>query len=405
MELAYLTTEYPAVSHTFIRREILALEKIGHVIHRYSIRDCKNVSDPVDELERQKTFYCLSQGSFKLLLNGMFCLIYAPIKSLKALRLTLDFSRKSERGIIKHIAYFLEAALLLKEFNGKDINHVHVHFGTNSTTVALLVSVLGGPSFSFTVHGPDEFDAPIGFSLARKITNSAFTVGISQYCSAQLKRWATFDSWSKIKIVHCTVSDDFFMPVPRIASDSNTLVCIGRLSAQKGHLVLIDAAKKLLEQGLQFKIILVGDGELRQVIESRIHEYGLGEKISITGWVGGSRVKELLSLSRGLVLPSFAEGLPVVLMEALALKRPVVTTYIDGIPELIKDGENGFLTISGDVDSLADGISKLLNTPTEQLNKMGDRGHDLVKSSYSSQSQIPILEKYFEEALTYQERR
>ena len=149
----------------------------------------------------------------------------------------------------------------------------------------------------------------------------------------------------------------------------------------------------------------MGDGELRQVIESRIQEFGLEEQISITGWVGGSRIRELLSLSRGMVLPSFAEGLPVVLMEALALKRPVVTTHIDGIPELIKDGENGFLTISGDVESLADGISKLLNTPTEQLNKMGGRGHDLVKTSFSSHSQIPILEKYFEEVVANQESR
>ena len=106
-----------------------------------------------------------------------------------------------------------------------------------------------------------------------------------------------------------------------------------------------------------------------------------------------------------MVLPSFAEGLPVVLMEALALKRPVVTTYVDGIPELIKDGDNGFLTISGDVESLADGISKLLNTPAERLNQMGGRGHELVKSFHSAQSQIPILEKYFEEALAGQERR
>ena len=405
MELAYLTTEYPAVSHTFIRREILGLEKLGHVIHRYSIQDCKNISDPVDELERQKTFYCLSQGISKLMLSGIFFLICAPIKSLKALRLALDFSRKSERGIIRHLAYFLEASLLLKEFNRQNIKHVHVHFGTNSTTVALLVSELGGPSYSFTVHGPDEFDAPIGFSLAQKITNSVFTVGVSQYCSAQLKRWATIDNWPKIKIVHCTVSDDFFEPVSRIADDSHTIVCVGRLSAQKGHLVLLDAAKKLFEQGLHFKVILVGDGEFRQVIENCIQEYGLEDNILITGWVGGSRIKEILTLSRGMVLPSFAEGLPVVLMEALALKRPVVTTYVDGIPELIKDGDNGFLTISGDVESLADGISKLLNTPAERLNQMGDRGHELVKSYYNAQSQIPILEKYFEEALAGQERR
>jgi glycosyltransferase involved in cell wall biosynthesis len=405
MEIAYLTTEYPAVSHTFIRREILALENIGHVIHRYSIQDCKNISDPVDELERDKTFYCLAQGKFKLLLSGLHCLLRAPLKSLKALGLTLDFNRKSERGIIKHIAYFLEATLLLREFNKKGIKHVHVHFGTNATTVALLVSMLGGPSYSFTVHGPDEFDAPRGLSLCKKITRSAFTIGISQYCCAQLKRWANLDSWSKIKIIHCTVSDDFLLPVPGITSGSNTIICVGRLSAQKGIFILIEAAKKLSEQGLDFKIILAGDGELRLPIEARIRESGLEDKISITGWVDGTRIKELLLSSRGLVLPSFAEGLPVVLMEALAMKRPVVTTCINGIPELVKDGENGFLTIPGDVESLANGIGKLLHTPVEQLNEMGGRGHDVVKSFFTAESQIPILAKYFEEALMNQGHR
>ena len=178
---------------------------------------------------------------------------------------------------------------------------------------------------------------------------------------------------------------------------------MGRLSAQKGHLVLIEAAKILFDQGIRFNLILVGDGELRQLIEQRIRDYGLEDRISITGWVGDGRVRELLTLSRGLVLPSFAEGLPVVLMEAMALKRPVVTTCIDGIPELVKDGVNGFLTISGDVESLAEGIGKLRNTPPGELNEMGDRGHDLIKSSFSAQSQIPVLEKYFEEALTRQE--
>lgn len=399
MELAYLTTEYPAVSHTFIKREILALEKLGHTVHRFSIQNCKNITDPADEIERDKTFYCLSQGYFKLLMSGVSCLISNPIYSIKTLKLALTLNAKSDRGVIKHIAYFLEATLLKNELGKRGVQHLHVHFGTNPTTVALLTSELGGPSFSFTTHGPDEFDAPIAFSLARKISGSVFTIGISQYCSAQLKRWASCENWDKIKIVHCTVSDEFFNPVPKIERDSNTIICIGRLSAQKGHLILIDAVKNLFEKGYDFQVILAGDGELRPIIENRICEFGLEERVSITGWISGRRIRELLLLSRGVVLPSFAEGLPVVLMEAMAMKRPVVATCINGIPELVKEGENGFLTIAGDVESLTMGISKLLNAAVEQLNEMGKCGHDLVKTSYSSHSQIPILENYFKEVL------
>jgi len=405
MEIAYLTTEYPAVSHTFIRREILALEAAGHIIHRYSIQDCKNISDPIDELEQSKTFYCLSQGPFRLLTSGILCLVRTPIKTLKAIALVLEFNRKSERGLINHIAYFLEAALLLREFTAKGIRHEHVHFGTNAATVALLVSILGGPSYSFTVHGPDEFDAPRGFSLARKIAGSAFTVGISQYCSAQLKRWADLESWSRIEIVHCTVSDDFLLPVPKISSESNTIVCVGRLSAQKGIFTLLEAAQRLSELEFDFKIILAGDGELRQPIEAYIRELGLEDIVSITGWVDGSQVRELLLKSRGLVLPSFAEGLPVVLMEALAMKRPVVATHINGIPELVEDGVNGYLTIAGDIDSLIDGIRKLLQSPIAQLNRMGECGHSVVKSAFTAHSQSPILQQLLCEALSNQDCR
>ena len=190
MELAYLTTEYPAVSHTFIRREILGLEKLGHTIHRYSIQDCKNISDPIDTLERQKTFYCLPQGIFKLLLSGISCLVCAPLKSLKALRITLNFSRKSERGLIRHFAYFLEAALLLKEFDKKGIKHVHVHFGTNSTTVALLVRVLGGPRYSFTVHGPDELVFPWPEKLSTRPLPSGLAI-IAPHNSNAGQAWTT----------------------------------------------------------------------------------------------------------------------------------------------------------------------------------------------------------------------
>ena len=400
MKLAYLTTEYPAVSHTFIRREILALEKKGHRIHRYSIQGCKNISDPVDQIEKGKTFYCLPQGPFRLLASGIRCFLISPIKSLKALAVTLRFSRKSERGLVNHLAYFLEATLLLVDFKAKGIHHVHVHFGTNSTTVALLVSILGGPSYSFTVHGPDEFDAPRGFSLQEKISGSAFTVGISQYCSAQLKRWARLSDWEKIRIIHCTVSDDFLLPSPAITESMDTLVCVGRLSAQKGIYVLIDAVKNLIDRGYRFKLVLAGDGELRETIEGRIAMHGLKDQVTITGWVGGDRIRELIQTSRGMVLPSLAEGLPVVLMEALAMKRPVVTTCINGIPELVKDGENGFIAIAGDEISLTNCIAKLLDTPVEQLNKMGRKGHEVVRNDFSSESQMPLLEKYFSQVMS-----
>ena len=400
MELAYLTTEYPAVSHTFIRREILELEERGHRVHRFSIRECTHISDSVDKLERKKTYYCLSQGMFRLLFDTLYVGVTRPKSWLNAFRMTLALNKNSDRGLVRHFAYLAEASNLLREINRRNLGHIHVHFGTNVTSVALLLRVLGGPTYSFTVHGPDEFDAPIGFSLERKISNAEFVIAISHFGSAQLKRWALLEDWEKIKIVYCSLSDDFFKPTPPIKASSKTILCVGRLAAQKGHLFLLDAVKLLTQKGVELELVLVGDGELRHVLENRICELGIENFVTITGWVDGKKIKKLLAASRGLVLPSFAEGLPVVIMEAFSSKRPVVSTYVSGIPELVINGENGFLSVAGDTYSLAEAIKLLMNTPVEQLNIMGHRGYEMVKERHHVKTQVAALEKQFRKVLS-----
>ena len=399
MDLAYLTTEYPAVSHTFIRREIIELEGRGHRVHRYSIRDCRTIRDSVDAAEREKTYYCLSQGILKLLTNTFFVALTRPRKWLHALGITISLNKKSDRGLVRHLAYLIEAATLLREVDRRNVKHIHVHFGTNATSVALLIKNLGGPTYSFVVHGPDEFDAPIGFSLQKKMSEAEFVVAISHFGSAQLKRWAFSKDWDKIKIVRCGVSEDFFKPAPAIDATSKNIVCVGRLSAQKGHLLLLDAVKLLTEKNLELKLILAGDGELRNVIEQHIRKLELDDYVTITGWVDSETVKQLLVSSRGLVLPSFAEGLPVVIMEAFSLKRPVVSTYVSGIPELVKNGENGFLCVAGDKHSLAECIELLMATSVDKLNSMGNHGYVMVKEKHNIKTQVSVLEEQFKKVI------
>src|SRR5262245_38892039 len=351
LRLAYLTTEYPKVSHTFIRREIQELERRGHGVLRLAIRSSGGaIADSADADESARTIHCLAQPKWRILIAATGVTLTRPLKWIRATRMAMAMSRASDRGLLRHLAYLMEAAWLLRVLEREGIEHVHVHFGTNAAAVARLIRCLGGPTFSFTVHGPDEFDSPRGFSLAEKVIDSEFVVAISDYCAAQLRRWVPSEHWHKINVVRCTVGDEFFQPVRPIGPSAKTLLSIGRLSAQKGQLLLIEAMRRLLDEGIDARLILAGDGEMREEIEDRIAELGLNESVAVTGWIDEAEVRRLLSEARALVQPSFAEGLPVVMMEALAMARPVIGTMIAGIPELVLDGVNGWLVPAGNVD-------------------------------------------------------
>ncbi len=189
-----------------------------------------------------------------------------------------------------------------------------------------------------TIHGPAEFDAAIGFSLGPKIEEARFVIAITDYCGAQLRRWVEPEHWHKIRVVRCAVEDELFDLARPIEPDCRTLVCVGRLTAQKGQLLLLDAVRRLVEEGVDLKLVFAGDGEMRPQVEQRIAEYQIESHVEITGWIDGDEVMRRLLDSRAMVLPSFAEGLPVVIMEAMALSRPVLSTYIAGIPELVEPG-------------------------------------------------------------------
>jgi glycosyltransferase involved in cell wall biosynthesis len=253
---------------------------------------------------------------------------------------------------------------------------------------------MGGPPYSFTVHGPDELDAPIGLSLGSKIADSAFVVAITDYCSAQLRRWVAYEHWPKIRIVHCTVGEEFFAHARPIDPSSNTLICVGRLSGQKGQLLLVDAFADALERGVDAELVLAGDGEMRAEIERIATKRGIEGRVRITGWISGEQVREEISSARALVLPSFAEGLPMVIMEAFALGRPVLSTYIAGIPELVRPGENGWLIPAGSPTAIADAIEDLMKMPVSRLEAMAELGRKAVRERHYTPTEAAKLAEH-----------
>lgn len=400
MQIAYLTNSYPSVSHTFIRRELLELERQVGEIARFSIRRSPfKIIDADDKLEDLRTYQVLSQPASRWVSALVRRGLVRPLSSLRGLRKATKLGFRSQRGIVRHLIYWIEALLLLQEMKSLAISHVHVHFGTNPTAVAQIMRAMGGPSYSFTVHGPDEFDAPIGLSLGSKIADAAFVVAITDFCAGQLRRWADHLHWDKIRVVHCTVGEEFFSMARPIDPESKTLVCVGRLSAQKAQLLLVEGFAMAIARGVDANLVLAGDGEMRAEIEDMIESHGLEDRVRITGWITGEQVRQEILASRLMALPSFAEGLPMVIMEAFALGRPVLATHIAGIPELVVDGESGWLIPSGAVGPIADGIEKVMSTNVEILEKMAATGRKAVYERHYTATETAKLAEHIRETV------
>jgi glycosyltransferase involved in cell wall biosynthesis len=275
------------------------------------------------------------------------------------------------------------------------IRHVHAHFGTNPVAVARLASRLAPITYSFTAHGPDEFDAPRALDLPGKIADAAFVAGVSSFGRSQLMRWADPAHWHRIQTVRCAVAPQFLQVRGDTASGYSTsrLVCVARLSPQKGLPLLIEAAAQVALTH-DFTIDVIGDGEGRAVLEKMIAELGLEGRVRLLGWHAPQAVRKALSEARALVLASFAEGLPVVLMEALALGKPVVATSIAGIPELV-DETNGWLVPAGSADALAGAMKALLDAPVARLREMGCAGQVRVRAMHDPDTNARQLARLF----------
>ena len=400
LKIAYLVNQYPKVSHSFIRREILGLEACGLEVVRFSIRSCSTeLVDAADKAELKKTQVVLEAGVLALLSGLLQAFLTRPVRLLLTVRLAIKLGWHSERGMLRHLVYLVEACLLLRWFREADISHVHVHFGTNSTTVALLCRVLGGPPYSFTVHGPEEFDKVAAIALPQKVERAAFVVAISNFGRSQLYRWCSPLHWPKVHVVHCGVDSEYLdsslVPIP---SDPK-LVCVGRLCAEKGQLLLLEALGQLKQRGLACKLVLVGDGPLRGELEVTIARLDLHNHVEITGWADSAQVRQAILEARALVLPSFAEGLPVVIMEALALGRPVISTYVAGIPELVEPGVCGWLVPPGSIEALMTAIQSAMKASPATLAQLGSAGAKRVAEQHNVVIEVGKLKMLFQSVL------
>ena len=247
MKIAYLINQYPLISHTFIRREIQALEALGTEVLRISIRP-GDVLDAADQPESQKTRTLLSVGALGFLLSTLAALVTKPLGFCRALATALRCGFKSHRGVLRHLVYLAEALALARWLRKENISHIHAHFGTNSATVAMLACRYADLTYSFTIHGPEEFDQPVALSLPEKITRAAFVVAISHFGQSQVFRWCPYDQWHKVHVVRCAVDPTYLDTTPQPLPTEPNLVCVGRIGPEKGQERTVEAGALLRDR-------------------------------------------------------------------------------------------------------------------------------------------------------------
>ena len=386
MKIAYLLNSYPMTSTTFIRREIEALVADGVEIHRFAARPwAEKLVDPLDIEEQKRTHYLLAGNVPNLLAAFARELVANPVGLVRAAAVAFRLWRNARSGAGRHAGYLLQGVYFKQQAGKAGTEHVHTHFATNATAIALLSRVLGGPRYSFTAHGPDEFENTDRLSFDLKMSHAAFIVAISSFGRVQLVRASRWRHWPRIEIVHCGLAIPDFVPTPN--PDNQVLVNIARFNSQKGLLLIPAALAAVKDEFPGVKVVLIGDGEERASLEAEIARHGVADLIELRGWRSNVEVRQALVGARALLLPSFAEGLPVVIMEAFALGRPVISTYIAGIPELV-DASCGWLAPAGDVPALAAAMRAALAASPERLAAMGAQArrrsveqHDVATSA------------------------
>ncbi len=397
MRVAYLINQYPKVSHTFIRREILEMERQGVDVQRFSLRGWDaEVVDTQDRIEQEKTRYTLRDGMLALT-KVTFRQAFQNTKPFfRALKAALKLSRNSVRPWPYHLIYLAHACQIRTWLDENPVSHLHAHFGTNSAEVALLLKLMGGPDFSFTIHGMDEVDNASRLGFEHKVKEARFVVTVSAYTRSQLMRHVSPDLWPRLKVVHCGLEPFAFSDCrPIDTSRAPVFLCVGRMSPEKGHLILIPAFKKVLQRYPGARLVMAGDGDMRPKIEDEINSLELVHAVRITGWIDSDQVLEEIRGCFALVQPSFIEGLPVVIMEAMAQERPVISTYVAGIPELVQDGKTGLLVPAGDIAALSDAMCGMIETSASRLSEMGQVARERVVQRHSILSEVEKLRGLF----------
>lgn len=404
MRIAYITGQYPRATDTFIQREVFALRDQGVEVHTFSIRQTgdEHIVGQEQESEQSKTFYVLPISPAKLLLIHAQLLFQDPKRYLNTIKLAISTCFPGVRGLLYQLFYFVEAGVVAREMQFRNLSHLHNHSPQSSGNVTLLAAEMGGFTFSLTLHGPYVFFSAEQWHLREKLNRALFISCISHFARSQGMLYASLETWSRMHIIHCGVNSDQFQLVTH-QGIGHRLLYVGRLATTKGLPILLESLASLKSTFPNLVLTVVGDGTDKLVLQEIVSRLGIQEAVEFVGYQSQSKVREYMQQTDILVLPSFAEGIPVVLMEAMAAGLPVVTTRIAGINELVEDGVSGYLVPPGDMTSLAEAIKNLLKD--EQLRTIfGKAGRCKVEQDFNVEKEVKHLYKIMHSSLAEQSK-
>jgi glycosyltransferase involved in cell wall biosynthesis len=398
VRLAYFTNTYPRATDTFIRKEVIGLRERGFDVLTFSVRKAGAEHDVDDEIikEKKNTTYLLPCSAFTLVASQLRAISSSPKLYLKTLFLAFKTSRPGIKGHFLQLIYFVEAILLADLVKEHQVEHLHNHLGDNSGTVTLLGAKFAGISYSISIHGPHIFFDGLHWALDIKTSQASFISCIGHFCKSQMMLYTNEQDWHKFQIVRCGIDPKQFS-YREPSTTISKLIYVGRLSAEKGVPILFDSLKVLKSKGYRFELTLLGDGEARQSLEILAKEYNISQNLKFSGFVDQKTIADELSNSDIFVLPSFAEGIPVSLMEAMAMGVPVIASYVGGISELVVDKVTGQMVSPADVEGLANAIAYYIDNP-DACKKISTNARDKVVAEFNIDDQVDKLAVHLSKA-------
>jgi glycosyltransferase involved in cell wall biosynthesis len=401
MKLAYVVSRYPFVSHVFILREVLALRRAGVEVETFTIRrpGPENILSAADREAAATTHVIVPPAVTDLVVAHVTALVRSPRRYLATLALALRLRGRGARALLWQVFYFGEAALMWRACHGRGVRHIHAHHANVSSDVALLASRLGGPgwSWSFTMHGSTEFFDVREHRLRQKVELASFVVCVSHHGRSQLMGLVEPEHWDKLRVVRCGVDVSLFAPRDAAgAGEVLEVLTVGRIDPVKGQPLLVEAIADLRRRGVDARLTIVGDGAGLARLRALAERLGVADSVDFAGAVGQDEIRRYYERASAFALPSFAEGLPVVLIEAMACGLPVVASRITGIPELVDDGTSGLLVTPARGDELTAALAALAADPARRA-AMGRAGREKVVAEFDIERTASRLVEVFRE--------
>ncbi|HWC01078.1 MAG TPA: glycosyltransferase family 4 protein [Bryobacteraceae bacterium] len=395
LRAAFLLSQHPAINHAFLLREIRQMRALGFEIHTASIRAADRPAKdltPEERDEQLQTFYVKPLGLAGILPYHLSTIASRPLAYFTGLFYAISLSRWNIKKAFSLLMYFAEAIVVGRWMQKKNLVHLHAQY---SSTVGLLARRVFPIELSISFHGPDEFNDPAGFWLKEKIAASSFVRAISCYARGQLMKVCSYREWSKIELAYLGIDPTAFRPRPfRPAPAPFELLCVGRLASVKAQHILLAAVEELVRRGKHVLLHLAGGGPDRQSLEQDIAARGIQSQVILHGWVSQADLDALYLRADAFVLASFAEGLPGVLMEAMAMEIPCVSTWITGVPELIRNEVEGLLTAPSDAQAIADAIARLIDDPDLRL-RLGRASRERILQQFDLRRNAATLAAIF----------